>query len=128
MKPLNYNNKILKMLTWISFWSLIFWLILIILVLKPKNFISILFMSELTWLALYCLSLLFGAIYCDITLLSISFFILGVAGLEFSFGILIAILYKNLNESLNTDLNNNNNNQNIFDKNFKTPLEKINWQ
>ena len=97
------------------------------MVLKPKNFVSILFISELTWLALYSLSILFGAIYCDITLLSTSFFILGVAGLEFSFGILLAILYKNLNESLNIENNNINNNQNIFDKNFKTPLEKINW-
>ncbi len=97
------------------------------MVLKPKNFVSILFISELTWLALYSLSILFGAVYCDITLLSTSFFILGVAGLEFSFGILLAILYKNLNESLNIENNNTNNNQNIFDKNFKTPLEKINW-
>lgn len=95
--------------------------------LKPKNFISILFISELTWLSLYSLSVLLGAIYCDITLLSTSFFILGVAGLEFSFGILISILYKNLNESLNIENNNKLNNQNIMDKNFKSPIEKINW-
>lgn len=115
------------MLTWISFWSMIFWFILIIMILKPKNFMSILFISELTWLALYSLSVLLGAIYCDITLLSTSFFILGVAGLEFSFGILLTILYKNLNESLNIDNNNKANNQNIFDKNFKSPIEKTNW-
>lgn len=88
---------------------------------------SILFISELTWLVLYSLSVLLGAIYCDITLLSNSFFILGVAGLEFSFGILLAILYKNLNESLNIDNNNKIGNQVIFDKNFKSPIEKINW-
>lgn len=115
------------MLTWISFWSLIFWIILIIMSLKPKNFISVLFISELTWLSLYCLSVLLGAIYCDITLLSTSFFILGVAGLEFSFGILISILYKNLNESLNIENNNKINNQSLFDKSFKSPIEKINW-
>ena len=95
--------------------------------LKPKNFISILFISELTWLSLYSLSVLLGAIYCDITLLSTSFFILGIAGLEFSFGILISILYKNLNESLNIENNNKFNNQSLFDKNFKSPIEKINW-
>lgn len=115
------------MLTWISFWSLIFWMILIIMSLKPKNFISILFISELTWLSLYSLSILLGAIYCDITLLSTSFFILGIAGLEFSFGILISILYKNLNESINIENNNKFNNQSIFDKNLKSPIEKINW-
>ncbi len=76
---------------------------------------------------MYTLAVLLGAIYCDITLLSISFFILGVAGLEFSFGILLSILYKNLNESLNLELNNKFNDQNILDKNFKSPLEKINW-
>lgn len=95
--------------------------------LKPKNFISILFISELTWLSLYSLSVLLGAIYCDITLLSASFFILGIAGLEFSFGILISILYKNLNESLNIENNNKFNNQSLFDKNFKSPIEKIDW-
>ena len=115
------------MLTWVSFWSLIFWLALILLSLKPKNFISILFFSELIWLVLYVMSILLGAIYCDITLLSTSFFILGVAGLEFSLGMLLAILYKNTNESLNLDLNNKTNTKNIFDKYFKTPIEKINW-
>nr|YP_010411972.1 NADH dehydrogenase subunit 4L [Tetrahymena rostrata]QBI37941.1 Ymf58 [Tetrahymena rostrata]URP31132.1 NADH dehydrogenase subunit 4L [Tetrahymena rostrata] len=115
------------MLTWLSFWSIIFWLVLILIALKPKNFISILFISELTWLVLYTLSVLLGSIYCDITLLSTSFFILGVAGLEFSLGILISILYKNLNESLNIDANNKNNNQSVLDKNFQSPIEKINW-
>nr|QBI37897.1 Ymf58 [Tetrahymena rostrata]QGS65275.1 NADH dehydrogenase subunit 4L [Tetrahymena rostrata] len=115
------------MLTWLSFWSIIFWLVLILISLKPKNFISILFISELTWLVLYTLSVLLGSIYCDITLLSTSFFILGVAGLEFSLGILISILYKNLNESLNIDANNKNNNQSVLDKSFQSPIEKINW-
>lgn len=54
-----------------------------------------------------------------------SFFILGIAGLEFSLGILLSILYKNLNESLNLDLNNNNNVQSILDKNNLTPLNKL---
>lgn len=115
------------MLTWLSFWSLLFWLVLILISLKPKNFISILFISELSWLILYVLSILLGAIYCDITILSLSFFILGVAGLEFALGMLLAILYKNLNESLDLDYSNKLNNQNIFDKSLKTPLEKVNW-
>jgi hypothetical protein len=75
---------------------------------------------------LYSLAVLLGAVYCDITLLSISFFILGVAGLEFSLGILLSILYKNLNESLDIDNNNKYNSQSILDKNFKSPVEKIN--
>lgn len=115
------------MLTWLSFWSLLFWFVLILISLKPKNFISILFISELSWLVLYVLAILLGSIYCDITILSLSFFILGVAGLEFALGILLAILYKNLNESLDIDSSNKLNNQSIFDKNIKSPLEKISW-
>lgn len=74
---------------------------------------------------MYTIGVLLGSIYCDITLLSISFFILGVAGLEFSIGILLSILYKNLNESLNLDLNNNQNIQSILDKNFKSPINTL---
>lgn len=54
-----------------------------------------------------------------------SFFILGIAGLEFSLGILLSILYKNLNESLNLDLNNNQNIQSILDKNFKSVINNL---
>lgn len=113
------------MITWISYLTLIFFISIIVMVLKPKNFISLLFMSELIWILLYCLGALLGSIYNDITLLSMSFFILGIAGLEFSIGILISILYKNLNESLNLDLNNKFNNQNIFDKVFKSPINNL---
>lgn len=100
-------------------------MLLILIALKPKNFISILFISELIWIILYTLGILLGAIYCDITLLSMSFFILGVAGLEFSIGILLSILYKNLNESLNLDINNKSTNQSFLDKNFKSPINNI---
>lgn len=54
-----------------------------------------------------------------------SFFILGIAGLEFSIGILLSILYKNLNESLNLDVNNKSINQSFLDKNFKSPINNI---
>lgn len=113
------------MLTWISYLTLIFFILIIVMVLKPKNFVSLLFLSELIWILLYCMGVLLGSIYNDITLLSMSFFILGIAGLEFSIGILVSILYKNLNESLNLDLNNKFNNQNIFDKIFKSPVNNL---
>lgn len=113
------------MITWISYLFLIFFILIVVMVLKPKNFVSLLFLSELIWILLYCLGVLLGSIYNDITLLSMSFFILGIAGLEFSIGILMSILYKNLNESLNLDLNNKFNNQNIFDKIFKSPINNL---
>jgi hypothetical protein len=50
---------------------------------------------------LYCLSILYGAINDDLTLFSLSFFLLGLAGLELSIGFLIIINFKNFNISLN---------------------------
>ena len=78
-----------------------------------------LILSELIWLTLYVITIYYGILFSDITLLTFSFFILGFSGLEFSIGMLISILFKNLNESLNIDINNKKNNQTIFFKNFK---------
>lgn len=41
-------------------------------------------------------------------MIGLSFIFLGLAGLEFSIGLLILILFKNLNFSLNLYLNNSN--------------------
>jgi len=41
-----------------------------------------------------------GAINDDLTLFSSSFFILGLAGLEYSIGLLLVIIFKNINKSL----------------------------
>lgn len=82
-------------------------------------------MSELLWLNLYILTTIISIFYCDITLNSLSFFILGFASLEFSFGILIFFLYKNTNTSLNLEYNNKYNNKNIFNKYCKIPVEYV---
>ena len=68
---------------------------------NPSNFLSLLFYSEITWLVLYCFSILVASINDDINLMTNTFFILGLAGLEFSFGFLLLILFKNFNISLN---------------------------
>lgn len=68
---------------------------------NPSNFISLLFFSEVTWLTLYCYTLVAGCLIDDLTLVSITFFILGFASLEFSFGFLLLILFKNFNVSFN---------------------------
>jgi hypothetical protein len=44
--------------------------------------------------------LILGAINDDITLLSSSIFILGLAGLEYGLGIIIIIIFKNINSKL----------------------------
>jgi len=103
---------------WINFWSLLFWLGLILFSSNLNNLIKLVFYSELIWVILYCYVLLEGAINDDLNLLSTSIFILGLAGLEYSVGILLLVLFKNLNNSL--ELNNLNKKQdknNIFDVN-----------
>lgn len=84
-----------------------------------------LILSELIWLLLYVITIYYGIIFSDLTLLTFSFFILGFSGLEFSIGILIAILFKNLNESLNIELNNKKNNQYTFFKKIKNNKNSI---
>lgn len=98
------------MQNWINFWSLLFWLGLILLSSNLNNLIKLVFYSELIWIILYCYVLLESAINDDLNLLSTSIFILGLAGLEYSVGILLLMLFKNLNNTL--ELNNVNKKQN----------------
>lgn len=88
------------MQTWIDFWTFFFWITLLSFLLNPKNFILLLFYSELVWVTLYCYTVMMGGITDDINLFSLSFFFLGLAGLEFSFGFLLIIAFKNINKSL----------------------------
>ena len=66
-----------------------------------KSFISLLFYSEVLWIVLYNIVVLFGTINDDLNLVSFSFFILGLAGLEFAIGFLLIIILKTLNLKLN---------------------------
>lgn len=90
-----------KVQVWINFWIFFFWLSIFGFLFNPSNFISLLFFSEVTWLTLYCYTLVAGCLIDDLTLVSITFFILGFASLEFSFGFLLLILFKNFNVSFN---------------------------
>ncbi len=72
--------------------------------------------AELVWIVLYCLTILIGVTNDDLILFSLSFFILALAGLEFSLGFLLIILfryfYKTL-DFLDTETNTKNKNVNI---------------
>jgi spore maturation protein SpmA len=48
------------------------------------------------WVILYTISVLLGSLNDDINLMSTSFFLLALAGLEFSFGLLLIVLFKNM--------------------------------
>src|SRR5947207_336541 len=67
---------------------------------------------------IYYYILLEGSLNDDLNLLSSSIFILGLAGLEYSVGILILVLFKNLNNTLElVNLNKNNKKNNILNIN-----------
>lgn len=72
------------------------------------------------WIILYVLSLLYGSINDDINLYSISFFLLALAGLEFSFGLLLVVLFKTIR--FNFDFVSNDNYTNQF---FKNNVKKL---
>jgi hypothetical protein len=83
-----------------------------------NNFIKLMFYSELTWIVLYTYVLLQGSINDDLTLLSSSIFLLGFAGLEYAIGILIILIFKNINKKIDFDETDNDYyNYNIFNKN-----------
>ena len=110
--------KIISMQTWINFFIFTFWLSIISFITNFNNFIRLLFYSELTWIILYCFILIQGAINDDIILLSTSIFILGLAGIEYAIGILILLIFKQINKKTNFDESDNDvYNHNIYSNN-----------
>lgn len=93
------------------FWNLLFWTIIFLVLFNPSNFLNLFLYSEIVWITLYIISLLIGSNNDDITLFSLTFFLLAIAGLEFSLGFLIIILFKNFKKNLNFEDNNKINNQ-----------------
>lgn len=85
---------------WVNFWTILLWILIFSFIFNAENFIKLLICSELVWVIIYCYTLFCGVINDDITLLSTGFFVLGLAGLEFSIGLLLVILFKNLNKTI----------------------------
>lgn len=106
------------MQTWVNFFNFIFWLSLVSFISNFNNFIRLLFYSEITWIILYCYILVLGSINDDITLLSTSIFLLGFAGIEYGIGILILMIFKQINKKTDFDESDNDvYNHNIFSNN-----------
>ena len=72
------------------------------------------------WVVLYVLVLLYGHINDDINLYSLSFFLLSLAGLEFSFGLLLVVLFKTVKAHF--DFTNNDSQHNQF---FRNNVKKL---
>lgn len=106
------------MQTWINFFNFIFWLSLVSFISNFNNFIRLLFFSEITWIILYCYVLIQGSINDDLNLLSTSIFILGLAGIEYAIGILLLMIFKDINKKTDFDESDNSMyNHNIYSNN-----------
>lgn len=80
--------------SWSSFFLSLLWLSILSVVFNNNNFINIIIFSETVWVIIYTLSCVLGIINDDIVIMSLTFLCLGLAGLEFSIGILLITLYK----------------------------------
>lgn len=116
------------MQSWINYWIFIFWLTFLGFVLNPTNFLFLLVFSEITWVVLYCYSILIGVVLDDLNAFTLSFLILGFASVEFSIGLLILLLFKNFNKTLNLSSNDYNWNQHLYNNNLEKNLNVFNWQ
>lgn len=103
---------------WLEFWFLFFWIAIIAFIFNYSNFLFFFFYSEVVWLILYCLTTS-AAIYTDdLNLVGLTFYFLGLAGLEFAIGFIILTILKNFKISLN--LFQNEKNINFFYKSHKS--------
>ena len=84
---------------WVNFWEMMYWTVLTSFVLVSTNLVKLLFFSEILWTILYTISLYMGILNDESLFLALSFFILGFAGLEFSVGILLVLLFKHIFKS-----------------------------
>jgi len=89
--------------TWINFYVFLFWLSFLGFFLNLGNFFKLVIYAELVWLILFVYSALCGGINDDLGILSFSFFVLGFAGVEFSLGLLLIVLYKNTFKTADLD-------------------------
>lgn len=122
MNLLNYKTFIMQ--GWINFWNLLFWLSITGFLINLENLFKILIYSELVWIILYTYTVLIASINNDLNILSTSFYILAIAGLEFSVGIILIVFFKNNIKSISVE--NENKNEKIFNKQ-KNFLNKMYW-
>lgn len=107
---------------------LFFFLLIFSIVINITTTLHLLLTAELLWITLYAIALIFGLIFDNYNLLSLTFFFLVFSAIEFGLG-LILLLFQNL---INRSINLNNFDQNFikFINKFKNKLfiNKINWK
>lgn len=118
----NSNVFIFKVQSWLSFWNTIFWFSLFIFFFNKTNFLDLILFSEIVWVVLYVLTVFYGTLTDDINLYSLSFFLLALAGLEFSIGILLLVLFKNYRIDFVFDNNETGGSNNYTPNSFSKPI------
>lgn len=112
------------MQSWVNFWNLIFWLSITGFLINLENLFKVLIYSEIVWIVLYTYVCVIGSLNNDLNVLSTSFYILAIAGLEFSIGIILIVYFKNNIKSISIE--NEIKNEKIFNKQ-KNFLNKMYW-
>lgn len=85
----------------LTLYQAIFWITVIVFITNVDSFLKLFIFSEITWITLFILSILFGLANDDLNLLTLSFFLLGFATVEFVVAYLLIILFKKNNIDLN---------------------------
>ena len=85
---------------------------------KLFKFFIFFFYSEFVWLILYCLAVNVSILVDDLNTAGLTFFFLGLAGLEFAIGFILLTTFKNFKVSLN--IFQNEKNKSFFFKNNKS--------
>lgn len=98
----------------LNFWLSIFWISIILFISNIKNVIKLIFYSEIVWVIFYCFLIILGSLNDDLNLISSSFFILGFAGLEYSIGLLLILIFNNINKNIILESKNTKNNYNFY--------------
>lgn len=88
------------MQTWINFLNIFFWLSVFNFLVNSNNILTFVLCAEVVWVILYCLCAVMSSHNDDLNLVSNTFFILTFAGLEFSFGFILLMYFKEVNSSI----------------------------
>lgn len=121
------SSILLTNMSTIELLVILFHVNLLMFILKSNNFLFLFLFSETTWLALYCLSVNYGVLNDDLLLLTMSFFILGLATVEFVIGYILIILFKKINLNLNFEKTETTRYLYFYQFSKVFNLTKINW-
>lgn len=110
------------MQSWVYFINLLFWVSLFCFLFNNYNIVQLLLLSEACWVIIYCYTSIMSGLTDDLTLLTLTFFILGLAGLEFSLGFILIIVLNHFLKS--NDIKNSKKKQVSLESNFNQNVKR----